>query len=84
MWQTDGRPMSGDIGKGTTHAAIRLAQKVLASDVSGYVQLAGGTNQYTALKLKALGLLHKSPENRPKRLSDRGSYDIRYCLWQLC
>ena len=63
MWQTDGRPMSGDIGKGTTHAAIRLAQKVLASDLRGYVQLAGGTNQYTASKLKALGLLHKSPEN---------------------
>lgn len=63
MWQTDGRPMSGDIGNGTTHAAIRLAQKVLASEVSGYVQLAGGTNQYTAPKLKALGLLHKSPKN---------------------
>ncbi|MEO1391811.1 MAG: LdpA C-terminal domain-containing domain [Cyanobacteria bacterium J06634_5] len=57
MWQTDGRPMSGDIGKGTTHAAIRLAQKVLASKIEGYVQLAGGTNQHTALKLSALGLL---------------------------
>ncbi len=63
MWQTDGRPMSGDIGKGTTHAAIRLAQKVIASDLIGYVQLAGGTNQYTAPKLNALNLLHKSPEN---------------------
>lgn len=63
MWQTDGRPMSGDIGKGTTHAAIRLAQKVIASDLNGYVQLAGGTNQYTVPKLKALGLLHKFPEN---------------------
>jgi Fe-S-cluster-containing hydrogenase component 2 len=64
MWQTDGRPMSGDIGKGTTHAAIRLAQKVLAADIAGYVQLAGGTNQYTVPKLKALGLLHKSCQNR--------------------
>ncbi len=63
MWQTDGRPMSGDIGKGTTHAAIRLAQKVLASDVPGYVQLAGGTNQYTVPKLRALGLLN-GPPNR--------------------
>ncbi|MEM9087777.1 MAG: LdpA C-terminal domain-containing domain, partial [Cyanobacteria bacterium P01_F01_bin.53] len=35
MWQTDGRPMSGDIGKGTTHASIRLAQKVLASNIEG-------------------------------------------------
>lgn len=57
VWQTDGRPMSGDIGRGTTHAAIRLAQKVLTAGLTGYVQLAGGTNQYTALKLKELGLL---------------------------
>lgn len=69
MWQTDGRPMSGDIGKGTTHAAIALAQKVLNSDIEGYVQLAGGTNQYTVPKLNALGLLHSRPSvcppNRP-------------------
>ncbi len=57
IWQTDGRPMSGDIGKGTTHAAIRLAEKVLQSDLLGYVQLAGGTNQYTVPKLRELGLL---------------------------
>ena len=57
IWQTDGRPMSGDIGRGTTHAAIRLAQKVLAADLAGYVQLAGGTNQYTVTKLRSLGLL---------------------------
>ena len=60
IWQTDGRPMSGDIGKGTTHAAIKLAQKVLASDLSGYVQLAGGTNGHTVSKLKEIGLLQKS------------------------
>ncbi len=60
IWQTDGRPMSGDIGKGTTHAAVRLAQKVIASEVSGYVQLAGGTNEYTVLKLRQLGLLQSS------------------------
>ena len=57
IWQTDGRPMSGDIGRGTTHAAIRLAQKVLAANLSGYVQLAGGTNQHTVVKLRELGLL---------------------------
>ena len=57
VWQTDGRPMSGDIGKGTTHAAVRLAQKVLNSELDGYVQLAGGTNKYTVLKLRELGLL---------------------------
>jgi Fe-S-cluster-containing hydrogenase component 2 len=57
VWQTDGRPMSGDIGAGTTHAAIELAQKVLAAGLPGYVQLAGGTNHYTVPKLKAAGLL---------------------------
>ena len=60
MWQTDGRPMSGDIGKGTTHAAIKLAQKVLSSDLAEPVQLAGGTNQHTVLKLRELGLWSSS------------------------
>ncbi|MDF5719900.1 MAG: LdpA C-terminal domain-containing domain [Rhizonema sp. PD37] len=63
IWQTDGRPMSGDIGDGTTHAAVKLGQKVLAARLPGYVQLAGGTNSYTVVKLKAMGLLN-SPEFR--------------------
>lgn len=57
IWQTDGRPMSGDIGTGTTRATIKLAQKVLAARLPGYVQLAGGTNHHTIAKLKASGLL---------------------------
>ncbi len=57
VWQTDGRPMSGDIGAGTTHASVRLARKVLASGLPGYIQPAGGTNQHTASKLRSLGLL---------------------------
>ncbi len=57
IWQTDGRPMSGDIGDGTTIAAVKLGQKVLAAALPGYVQLAGGTNKYTVPKLKATGLL---------------------------
>ena len=57
--------MSGDIGKGTTHAAIELAQKVLSSGLEGYVQLAGGTNQYTVSKLDALGLLNRRPASCP-------------------
>ncbi len=57
VWQTDGRPMSGDIGAGTTHAAIRLGEKVLAAELPGYVQLAGGTNNYTVPKLRERGLL---------------------------
>lgn len=59
IWQTDGRPMSGDIGIGTTHAAIKLAQKVLAAGLPGYVQLAGGTNQHTVKKLQGMGLLQQ-------------------------
>ncbi|MFB2975533.1 circadian clock protein LdpA [Microseira sp. BLCC-F43] len=58
VWQTDGRPMSGDIGAGTTHAAIKLGQKVLSAGLPGYVQLAGGTNSHTVIKLKAVGLLN--------------------------
>ncbi|AFY37445.1 4Fe-4S ferredoxin iron-sulfur binding domain-containing protein [[Leptolyngbya] sp. PCC 7376] len=56
LWQTDGRPMSGDIGKGTIHASIQFAQKLLQSQISGYVQLAGGTNDHTITKLKQLNL----------------------------
>jgi Fe-S-cluster-containing hydrogenase component 2 len=57
VWQTDGRPMSGDIGAGTTHAAIKLGEKVLGANLPGYVQLAGGTNHYTVPKLRERKLL---------------------------
>jgi Fe-S-cluster-containing hydrogenase component 2 len=57
LWQTDGRPMSGDIGKGATYAAVQLGQKVLAARLPGYVQLAGGTNHHTIAKLETQGLL---------------------------
>ncbi|BAU62948.1 4Fe-4S ferredoxin iron-sulfur binding domain protein [Stanieria sp. NIES-3757] len=59
IWQTDGRPMSGDIGIGTTHATIKLAQKVLTANLPGFVQLAGGTNGYTVTKLRAAGLINQ-------------------------
>jgi Fe-S-cluster-containing hydrogenase component 2 len=58
VWQTDGRPMSGDIGKGTTHAAIALGREVAAAKLPGYIQLAGGTNHYTVAKLRELNLLN--------------------------
>lgn len=80
IWQTDGRPMSGDLGKGTTHAAIRLAQKALAAQVPGYVQLAGGTNHYTAAKLRRLGLVQEdgasSGSSTLGRLSDDPSDNL--------
>ncbi|MEO0350988.1 MAG: LdpA C-terminal domain-containing domain [Cyanobacteria bacterium P01_A01_bin.15] len=76
LWQTDGRPMSGDLGRGTTHATICLAKKVLNARLPGYVQLAGGTNDYTVAKLRSQNLLqteHLSPHgSRHKRRSISG------------
>jgi len=57
VWQADGRPMSGDIGPGTTHATLDFAQALLEHGPPGYVQVAGGTNAYTVPKLRQLGLL---------------------------
>ncbi len=57
IWQTDGRPMSGDIGNGATRACVKLGQKVLTATLPGFVQLAGGTNRHTVPKLRNLGLL---------------------------
>lgn len=66
LWQLDGRPMSGDLGIGTTRAAVKLGQKVLAAGLPGYIQLAGGTNHHTVPKLKALGLLQsRQPSVKP-------------------
>lgn len=58
IWQADGRSMSGDIGRGTTRATVKLGEKLLQAHLPGYVQLAGGTNQQTVAKLKAKKLLH--------------------------
>ncbi len=81
IWQTDGRPMSGDIGDGATRAAVKLGQKVLAAGLPGYVQLAGGTNRHTAKKLKAIGLLNSSasadlPQAQSFQPSRRTSHQI--------
>ncbi len=54
LWQTDGRPMSGDIGAGTTKQALALGEKVLNMQLPGFVQLAGGTNGTTVSKLGGL------------------------------
>jgi Fe-S-cluster-containing hydrogenase component 2 len=56
IWQTDGRPMSGDIGGGATRACLRLGAKVLGFHLPGFVQLAGGTNDSTLAKAQAIGL----------------------------
>jgi Fe-S-cluster-containing hydrogenase component 2 len=59
IWQTDGRPMSGDIGGGATRACLNLGEKVLAAALPGYVQLAGGTNASTWDKARTRGLFQK-------------------------
>lgn len=70
IWQTDGRPMSGDIGDGATRACVKLAEKVLTQNLPGFVQVAGGTNGHTIAKLRALGLLH----------SASGKNDLHRCV----
>ena len=44
LWQLDGRPMSGDIGAGTAHAAVALFERLGPFLPPGLIQLAGGTN----------------------------------------
>jgi Fe-S-cluster-containing hydrogenase component 2 len=73
IWQTDGRPMSGDIGDGTTLATVKLGQKVLAAKLPGYVQLAGGTNSYTVAKLRAMGLLGNGKDTGTRGHEDGGN-----------
>lgn len=73
IWQTDGRPMSGDIGKGTAHSAITFGIKMLeemheAKTISGinlestrhFVQIAGGTNDYSVTLGESLGIQSKT------------------------
>ncbi|KAF0926454.1 hypothetical protein E2562_025299 [Oryza meyeriana var. granulata] len=62
LWQLDGRPMSGDIGRGATRETVSFA--VHLSSVSnrppGFYQLAGGTNPYTVDCLKKAGLFQST------------------------
>ncbi len=44
LWQLDGRPMSGDVGDGTAHAAVNLLLALRRLAPPGPLQLAGGTN----------------------------------------
>ncbi|CAN0855396.1 hypothetical protein LINGRAHAP2_LOCUS6199 [Linum grandiflorum] len=58
LWQLDGRPMSGDIGRGATRESVSFAVRLAAAKDKpfGFFQLAGGTNAYTAEGLKREGL----------------------------
>jgi hypothetical protein len=59
--------MSGDLGVGTTNAAVKLSQKVLAACLPGYIQLAGGTNDRTVEKLAGAGLLSDKRNSKTRR-----------------
>jgi len=95
IWQADGRPMSGDIGKGASHACIQLATKLLQQqplnissttsldnvhqttidfldhhnhhlnelnelkESKHFIQLAGGTNNYSFSMAKEVELIGK-------------------------
>ena len=54
LWQLDGRPMSGDVGAGTAHAAVRLLEAVGPLAPPGPLQLAGGTNAHTLPLVESL------------------------------
>ncbi|XP_078161522.1 uncharacterized protein LOC144556901 isoform X1 [Carex rostrata] len=58
LWQLDGRPMSGDIGRGATRQAISYAIHLASTHnrPHGFYQLAGGTNSHTVECLKKEGL----------------------------
>ena len=59
LWQADGKPMSGDLGQKATDPAIAYGEDLLKTNLPGFIQLAGGTNQTTADKLRQRGLMGK-------------------------
>ncbi|KAI5650921.1 hypothetical protein M9H77_36926 [Catharanthus roseus] len=67
LWQLDGRPMSGDIGRGATREAIAFALRLASAEdkPKGFLQLAGGTNAHTVDGLKRFS----ENERRPSLLS---------------
>ena len=65
LWQLDGRPMSGDIGAGTAHAAIRLLERVAPLAPPGPLQLAGGTNGHSLDRLNRRPRLHNGVAQPP-------------------
>ncbi|KAF9619792.1 hypothetical protein IFM89_009314 [Coptis chinensis] len=78
LWQLDGRPMSGDIGRGATREAIKFATRLAAlkDRPSGFLQLAGGTNFQTIDGLEKEGLFQKTflLENCWSEVSEAKSY----------
>ena len=54
LWQLDGRPMSGDLGKSTAKIAINLWEQIRPLAPPGPLQLAGGTNAHTITNLNSM------------------------------
>lgn len=69
LWQLDGRPMSGDIGRGATRDAIAFARKLASAGdkPKGFLQLAGGTNIHTVEGLKKERLFQTTTIHEPSR-----------------
>ncbi|KAK9724942.1 hypothetical protein RND81_05G110700 [Saponaria officinalis] len=68
LWQLDGRPMSGDIGRGATREALAFALRLAAAEdrPPGFLQLAGGTNAHTINGLKERGLYRSAGMSRAR------------------
>ncbi|XP_031268435.1 uncharacterized protein LOC116126893 isoform X2 [Pistacia vera] len=66
LWQLDGRPMSGDIGRGATRESVAFAVRLAAAKdrPPGFLQLAGGTNAHTVDGLKKEGLFQTTSTTR--------------------
>ncbi|XP_004295079.1 PREDICTED: uncharacterized protein LOC101307188 [Fragaria vesca subsp. vesca] len=69
LWQLDGRPMSGDIGRGATRESIAFALRLAAikERPHGFLQLAGGTNAHTVDGLRKVGLFQATSFTKNSR-----------------
>ncbi|MFM7085843.1 MAG: LdpA C-terminal domain-containing domain [Cyanobium sp.] len=61
LWQLDGRPMRGDVGSGTAHAAVKLWQQLAPLAPPGPLQLAGGTNGHTHALVQRIPAAQRPP-----------------------
>ncbi|KVH99753.1 4Fe-4S ferredoxin-type, iron-sulpur binding domain-containing protein [Cynara cardunculus var. scolymus] len=72
LWQLDGRPMSGDIGRGATRESIAFALRLASTNnrPPGFLQLAGGTNAHTVDGLRKQNLFQTATVSESSRVSN--------------